>query len=76
MPRRFHVDDAGRLRSGWPHEAETAPEPDEWIGHVGWTEPTPPNAADGGAQSNRDIPQPVDMNQLIRDAFGHGGRWP
>jgi hypothetical protein len=29
MPRRYHVDDAGRLRSGWPNEAKADPEPDD-----------------------------------------------
>jgi hypothetical protein len=67
VPRRYHVDDAGRLRSGWPNEAKTEPEPDD--------EPTPPNI-DAGAHSNRDRPKEIDMNQLIRDLSGHGSRWP
>ncbi len=65
MPRRYHVDDAGRLRSGWPNEAKTDPEPDK---------PAPPNI-DAGARSDPP-PSPVDMNEWVREAFGHGSRWP
>ncbi len=66
MPRRFHVDDAGRLRSGWLSNADAeTDEPDK---------ATPPNI-DAGAHSNRDRPQEIDMNQWVRE-FGHGSRWP
>jgi hypothetical protein len=66
MPRRYHVDEAGRLRKGWPNEAKNDPAPDE---------PTPPNA-DAGAHSNRDRPHEIDMNEWVRQAAGRGGRWP
>ncbi len=67
MPRRYHVDDAGRLRSGWLSNAETD-EPDEPM-------PDKPPNIDAGARS--DPPSGlIDMNQWVRDAFGHGSRWP
>ncbi len=67
MPRRYHVDDAGRLRSGWLNNAETDPEPDE---------PTPAKGMDIDAGARSERPQtPIDMNEWVREAFGRGSRW-
>ena len=71
MLRKFHVDDAGRLRSGWPNDADSTTGPDRVTGSN-----TIPPSADAGARSER--PQePPDMNTLIRQgAFNFGSRWP
>jgi hypothetical protein len=67
VPRRFHIDEHGSLRSGWLSNAE--PDPDD--GSV--VTPTP-NADAGAGRGDRPA-RAVDMNEFLRDAAAMTRTW-